>query len=70
MKTSNALVQNFLDYQVMILGHSDNTADGYDADLEVLGHASLNTTQIYTHVDSMSLRAAALMNPIGARATA
>ena len=36
MKTNNALVQNFLDYQVMILGHSDNTADGYDADLAAL----------------------------------
>ena len=31
---------------------------------EVLGHSSLNTTQIYTHVTSASLRAAAMANPI------
>lgn len=36
MKNSNNLIKSFLDYQTMILGHSDNTADGYDADLEVL----------------------------------
>ena len=35
---------------------------------EILGHSSLNTTQIYTHVESDSLRAAAMANPIGARA--
>lgn len=32
---------------------------------EVLGHEHLNTTQIYTHVDSDSLRAAAQANPLG-----
>ena len=37
---------------------------------EILGHSSLNTTQIYTHVESDSLRAAAMANPIGARARA
>ena len=31
---------------------------------EVLGHRNLNTTQIYTHVTSGALRAAALANPI------
>ena len=36
MKTTNAIVKSFLDYQTAILGHSQNTADGYDADLEVL----------------------------------
>ncbi len=34
---------------------------------EVLGHEHLNTTQIYTHVDSDSLRTAALANPLGKR---
>lgn len=34
---------------------------------EVLGHEHLNTTQIYTHVDSDSLRTAAQANPLGAR---
>jgi site-specific recombinase XerD len=32
---------------------------------EVLGHDNLNTTQIYTHVDSDSLRIAARANPLG-----
>ena len=32
---------------------------------EVLGHENLNTTQIYTHVDSENLRAAARANPLG-----
>lgn len=32
---------------------------------EVLGHESLNTTQIYTHIDSEGLRTAAKANPIG-----
>ncbi len=32
---------------------------------EVLGHEHLNTTQIYTHVDSDSLRSAADANPLG-----
>lgn len=32
---------------------------------EVLGHEHLNTTQIYTHVDSESLRGAAQANPLG-----
>lgn len=32
---------------------------------EVLGHDHLNTTQIYTHVDSDSLRTAAKANPLG-----
>ena len=31
---------------------------------EVLGHDHLNTTQIYTHVDSDNLRAAAKANPL------
>ena len=31
---------------------------------EVLGHDHLNTTQIYTHVDSDDLRAAARANPL------
>lgn len=32
---------------------------------EVLGHEHLNTTQIYTHVDSEDLRIAAQANPLG-----
>ena len=32
---------------------------------EVLGHDHLNTTQIYTHVDSEDLRTAARANPLG-----
>ena len=32
---------------------------------EVLGHESLNTTQIYTHIDNDGLRTAAWANPIG-----
>ena len=32
---------------------------------EVLGHDHLNTTQIYTHVDSGALQNAALSNPLG-----
>lgn len=32
---------------------------------EVLGHEHLNTTQIYTHVDSDSLRGASQANPLG-----
>ena len=31
---------------------------------EVLGHDHLNTTQIYTHVDSDDLRCAARANPL------
>ena len=32
---------------------------------EVLGHDHLNTTQIYTHVDSANMRTAAKANPLG-----
>ena len=32
---------------------------------EVLGHENLNTTQIYTHIDSAELRVAASANPLG-----
>ena len=31
---------------------------------EVLGHENLNTTQIYTHIDSAELRTAAAANPL------
>lgn len=34
---------------------------------DVLGHENLNTTQIYTHVDSEGLRVAAIANPMGKR---
>ena len=34
---------------------------------DVLGHESLNTTQIYTHVEDTSLREAARANPIAKR---
>lgn len=34
---------------------------------EILGHEHLNTTQIYTHVDSDALRQAAKLNPLGER---
>ena len=32
---------------------------------EFLGHSNLNTTQIYTHLDSAALHEAAMANPIG-----
>ena len=32
---------------------------------EVLGHSTLNTTQIYTHLDNAALHEAAMANPIG-----
>ncbi len=37
---------------------------------EVLGHSSLNTTQIYTHLDNAALHEAAMANPIGRRTKA
>ncbi len=32
---------------------------------EFLGHSNLNTTQIYTHLDSTAMHEAAMANPIG-----
>lgn len=37
---------------------------------EVLGHSSLNTTQIYTHLDNAALHEAAMANPIGRKTKA
>lgn len=37
---------------------------------EVLGHSSLNTTQIYTHLDNIALHEAARANPIGRKTKA
>ncbi len=37
---------------------------------EVLGHSNLNTTQIYTHLDSAALHEAAMANPIGRKTKA